>query len=48
MSEEVARERRVPHEHGGQPYEWVGDWSRRRARLTPDRSAVERRFGPGG
>ena len=41
MSEEAARERRVPHEHCGRPYEWVGDWSRRRARLTPDRTAVE-------
>jgi len=22
------------------PYEWVGDWSRRRATLSPDRAAV--------
>lgn len=25
------------HEHGDRPYQWVGDWSGRRARLTPDR-----------
>ncbi len=25
------------HEHPDRPYDWVGDWSHRRARLTPDR-----------
>jgi fatty-acyl-CoA synthase len=25
------------HEHGTRPYQWVGDWSGRRAQLTPDR-----------
>lgn len=40
MSEDAARERRSPHDHGTRPYEWVGEWSGRRARLTPDRVAV--------
>lgn len=37
---EGARTASVPHDHGDRPYEWVGDWSHRRARLTPDRVAV--------
>jgi fatty-acyl-CoA synthase len=24
------------HSHGGRPYDWVGDWAGRRARLSPD------------
>ncbi|QLD86126.1 AMP-binding protein [Natronomonas halophila] len=30
-----------PHTHDDRPYEWVGAWSQRRARLTPNRVAVE-------
>jgi fatty-acyl-CoA synthase len=40
MSEDD-RGRATPHRHDDRSYEWVGDWSRRRARLTPDRVAVE-------
>jgi fatty-acyl-CoA synthase len=29
-----------PHDHGDRTYEWVGDWSARRAALSPDRVAV--------
>ena len=24
------------HEHGGRPYDWAGDWSARRRKLSPD------------
>lgn len=34
------------HDHDGRPYEWVGDWSGRRASLTPDRiGLVDRTTG---
>ncbi|WP_336134493.1 class I adenylate-forming enzyme family protein [Natronomonas amylolytica] len=30
-----------PHAHADRPYEWVGAWSQRRARLTPNRVAIK-------
>ena len=40
MSDAPEDARRGPHGHGDRPYEWVGDWSARRAALSPDRVAV--------
>lgn len=31
----------LPHDHSDRSYEWVGAWSERRARLTPDRIALK-------
>jgi fatty-acyl-CoA synthase len=40
MAEPLGRDQRTPHVHSDRAYDWVGAWSRRRARLTPDRVGV--------